>query len=60
MNDDTEAVNAPANRRCCCTEIDDLLVYCGQPECDIYFCGDCGDEFDEPCERHADTAYEAG
>lgn len=35
---------------CCCTELGD--PYCGQPECDIYYCHDCGDEFSEPCIRH--------
>jgi hypothetical protein len=32
--------------------------YCG--ECDIYFCTECGDEFDDPCQRHATTPYEVG
>lgn len=43
---------------CCCTE--NGLPYCGEAACDIYFCTDCGDGFDEPCARHADTPYEVG
>ena len=48
----------PDDPRCCCEN--DGLPYCGQPECDIYFCQDCGDEFNEPCARHVDTEYESG
>lgn len=36
--------------QCNCT--DDGGEYCGLPECDIYFCQDCGEEFDDPCQRH--------
>ncbi len=39
------------NRECCCS-VEDGGTYCGQPECDIYYCQDCGDEFSEPCPRH--------
>lgn len=46
-------------KRCSCTE-EDAAPYCGRPECDIYYCEDCGDEFDEPCPRHVDTRYETG
>jgi hypothetical protein len=47
-----------ASRECCCTNDGD--PYCGDPACDIYYCQDCGNEFDEPCERHIDTPYETG
>jgi hypothetical protein len=36
----------------CCCSVEDGGTYCGQPECDIYYCHDCGDEFSEPCIRH--------
>lgn len=39
------------NRECCCS-VEDGGTYCGQPECDVYYCHDCGDEFSEPCPRH--------
>jgi len=35
---------------CNCTQ--DGLPCCGQPECDIDWCRDCGDEYTEPCPRH--------
>lgn len=37
---------------CNCTE--NGQPYCGQPECDIDWCWYCGDEYTEPCERHAE------
>lgn len=36
---------------CCCTDTGDG-PYCGDPECDIFYCLACGDEFEEPCARH--------
>jgi hypothetical protein len=42
---------ANAHRECCCS-VEDGKAYCGDPECDIYYCQDCGPEFDEPCARH--------
>lgn len=36
---------------CNCTE--EGLPYCGRPECDIDWCWYCGDEYTEPCTRHA-------
>ena len=37
-------------RECCCTQ--DGRPYCGDPECDIDFCTDCGEEYTNPCPRH--------
>ena len=42
--------------KCNCTE--DGRPYCGEPECDVDFCQDCGDEYSEPCKRHAGTQHE--
>lgn len=47
---------ANAHRECCCT-VEDGKAYCGDPECDIYYCQDCGPEFDEPCTRHEGVAH---
>ena len=44
-------VDGPDGVECCCTA-ENGGTYCGQPECDIYYCHDCGDEFSEPCPRH--------
>lgn len=41
----------------CCCSVEDGGTYCGQPECDIYYCHDCGDEFSEPCPRHEGVNY---
>ena len=38
---------------CNCTE--DGLPYCGRPECDVDWCHTCGDEYSEPCPRHAEV-----
>lgn len=38
------------SKKCNCTE--DGLPYCGDPECDIDFCRECGDEYTDPCPRH--------
>lgn len=38
---------------CNCTQ--DGLPYCGRPECDIDWCWYCGDEYTEPCDRHAEV-----
>lgn len=38
------------SKECNCTE--DGLPYCGDPECDIDFCRECGDEYTDPCPRH--------
>jgi hypothetical protein len=43
---------------CCCTENGE--PYCGRPECDIYYCEECGDEFNEPCPRHVGVPYDEG
>ncbi len=39
-----------------------LVMECATCEgvgCDIDYCTDCGDEFNEPCERHRDHVHEA-
>ena len=36
--------------QCNCT--DNGAPYCGDAECDIDFCQDCGDEYTDPCLRH--------
>lgn len=41
----------------CCCSVEDGGTYCGRPECDIYYCHDCGDEFSEPCPRHEGVDY---
>ncbi len=46
-----QVLQARLNVECCCTA-ENGGTYCGQPECDIYYCHDCGDEFSEPCPRH--------
>jgi len=38
--------------RCCCTEDNPPGRYCGDPTCDVFWCDDCGPEFDDPCPRH--------
>lgn len=46
-----QVLQARLSVECCCTA-ENGGTYCGQPECDIYYCHDCGDEFSEPCPRH--------
>lgn len=43
-----------------CAHTEDGEAYCGEPECDIYFCEDCGNEFEDPCERHKGVPYDLG
>ena len=38
---------------CNCTQ--EGLPYCGEPECDVDWCYACGDEYTEPCARHAEV-----
>lgn len=40
---------------CNCTQ--DGLPYCGDPDCDIDFCPECGDEYTDPCQRHQPTCW---
>lgn len=40
---------------CNCTQ--EGFTYCGQPDCDIDWCDACGDEYSEPCKRHAEVDH---
>lgn len=46
-----QVLQARLSVECCCS-VEDGGTYCEQPECDIYYCHDCGDEFSEPYPRH--------
>lgn len=48
-----EALEWLADQRCNCTE--DGGTYCAEPDCDIDFCGQCGEEYDQPCGRHEEA-----
>lgn len=41
--------------QCLCNCTEEGQPYCGDPECDIDFCEDCGDEYSAPCPRHAEV-----